>query len=228
MRKRNTLVLIVGAIAGIAAYRCASRAWKQARAEARPYEKPTFSSALTFLDILRPLWRHPEALAMMRNNPELTSPLTDAVLAALLQGEHAGKQALADRMLAWFGVRGERIRGRPASTSVPVSPEEAALAADFARETLAAGAKPPADRVEELITTFGTRTAHDLVTFVRLVTAFVLVANTWEALISRLLGEPAPQSRASSELEVLAILALGVLPLVPVAFVRTLINPAGY
>ncbi len=228
MRKRNTLVLIVGAIAGVAAYRRVSRAWKQARSEARPYEKPTLSGALSLLEILRPLWRHPEALAMMRNNPELTSPLTDAVLAALLQGEHAGKQALADRMLAWFSVRGERIRGRPAAISTPVLPGEATLAADFARETLAAGAKPPADRVGDLIATFGTRTAHDLVTFVRLATAFVLVANTWEALVSRALGEPAPQSRAGSELEVLAILALGVLPLVPVAFVRTLINPAGY
>jgi len=59
------------------------------------------------------------------------------------------------------------------------------------------------------------------------VTGIVLIANTWEAFVGRVLGRPSPGSRLGDELRVLSISALGVLPLAPVAFVRTLINPAG-
>jgi hypothetical protein len=65
------------------------------------------------------------------------------------------------------------------------------------------------------------------VTYVRLVSALVLVVNTWEALVSRMLGKPAADSRLSDELKVLAVFSMGILPLIPVGFVRTLLNPAG-
>jgi hypothetical protein len=227
MNKRNTCLVAIGSVVGVVAYRYAARAWSQARATAQPYEKPTVASWSQFIGMVRGLWRHPEALAMMRNNPDIAAPLTDAVLASFVQVRGDGEPALADRALARLSLLGETIRGRRASTPSAVSPAHEALAAAFARETLVGRGDPAADRFDELIAAFGTRTAHDLVTYVRLVSALVLVVNTWEALVSRMLGKPAADSRLSDELKVLAVFSMGILPLIPVGFVRTLLNPAG-
>jgi hypothetical protein len=227
VRLRNSFLVALGAAVGVAAFRCASQAWWRARETARPYAKPTLADAPQLIEIVRGFWRHPEALAMMRSNPDISAPLTDAVLASLLQGGDEGEPALADRTLAWLSLRGERLHGQRVSAPSPVSRTEQALAASLARETLARGGDPAPEQLDELIVAFGTRTAHDLITYVRLVVGFVLVANTWEALVSRMLGKPAPGSSLGNEIQVLSVLVLGILPLVPVAFVRTLINPAG-
>lgn len=227
MRLRKSSLVILGAVIGVAAFRCAARAWENAREAARPYDKPTLAGAPRLIEIVRGFWRHPEALAMMRSNPEISAPLTDAVLASLLQGGDDGQPSLADRTLAWLSVRGDRLHGRRVTTPMPVSRAQETLAAGLARETLARGGDPAPDLLNELIVAFGTRTAHDLITYVRVVTGITLVANTWEALVSRMLGKPSPDSRLEDEIQVLSVFALGILPLVPVAFVRTLINPAG-
>ncbi|MHB1317091.1 MAG: hypothetical protein ACYCYF_00555, partial [Anaerolineae bacterium] len=221
MGLRKSSLMVLGALIGVAVCRCAARAWENARESARPYAKPTLAGAPHLIEIVRGFWRHPEALAMMRSNPEISAPLTDAVLASVLQGGDDGQPSLADRTLAWLSLRGERLHGRRASAPTPLSRTQEALAADLARATLARGGEPAPDLLDDLIAAFGTRTAHDLVTYVRMVTAYILVANTWEALVSRMLGKPAPHSRLEDELQVLSVAVLGVLPLVPVAFVRT-------
>jgi hypothetical protein len=227
VRKGNAGWVLVGALAGVLAYRWGTHKLNEARAAARPYEKPILTDAYQLLEILRPLWRHPEALAMTRADPVIGAPLTETVLAALVQGDRADEPLWADSVLAWLAAPGRRLRKRRDVSPDEPSEEQLMLVAALARETLAAGGMPPRERLEELIGAFGTRTARDVVTYVRLVTAIVLITNTCEALGSRLLGKPAPNSRALGEVEVLAILVLGVWPLVPVALLRTLINPAG-
>jgi hypothetical protein len=227
MKRRNICLVAIGSVVGAAAYHYAARAWSQARVTAQPYAKPTVASWSQFIGMVRGLWRHPEALALMRNNPEIAAPLTDAVLASFVQVSGDAEPSLADRALARLGLLGESMRGRRASTPAAASAAHEALAAAFARETLAGRGDPAVDRYDELIAAFGTRTAHDLVTYVRLVTGLVLVVNTWDALVSRMLGKPAAESRLSDELKVLAMFCFGILPLVPVGFVRTLLNPAG-
>ena len=98
MRLRKSSLVVLGAIAGAVAFRRAARAWSNARESARPYAKPTLAGAAQLVEIARGFWRHPEALAMMRNNPEISAPLTDAILASLLQGGRDGHPALADRI----------------------------------------------------------------------------------------------------------------------------------
>jgi len=227
MSRRKACLFFLGGLAGALVCRWAVRVWENARAAARPVDRPMLARASEVRELVHSLWKHPEALAMMRSNPDISAPLTDAVLAALLQHQADEEPALADRLLAWLSLRGERIHGPRVVTPSPVSRAQEALAAEFARATLLRRGRPAEEYFGALIEAFGTRTAHDLVTFVRLVTGIVLIANTWEAFVGRVLGRPSPGSRLGDELRVLSISALGVLPLAPVAFVRTLINPAG-
>ena len=76
MRLRKSSLVVVGAVIGVGLFRCVARNWSNARQSARPYSKPTLAGASQLIEIVRGFWRHPEALAMMRSNPEISAPLT--------------------------------------------------------------------------------------------------------------------------------------------------------
>jgi len=227
VRRRDGFLVAMGALAGVIAVHYARRAVGRAKERTGTFARPAFVNVGHVLEWVRDLWRHPERLAMMRSNPAISGALSDAVLAALLQHGADEAPALADRVLAWLSLRGDALRKDQPTEPVAVSPAQERSVAEFARETLVRGARPNLDHVDALIDAFGVRTAHDVVTFVRLVAGIVLAANTWEAIVSRALGRPSPETRARDEAKIVSLLALAILPLVPIAYLRTVINPAG-
>jgi hypothetical protein len=71
---------------------------------------------------------------------------------------------------------------------------------------------------QRLVETYGEETAQDTMPYLRMITFGNLYGNTFDALLSRLAGKPAPGSSLWSELGVL----LGVFVLVPLELLRRL------
>ena len=159
----------------------------------------------------------------MRSNPAIGRPLTEKIMRAISQAYGTYVPTVTQRVYAWRWPRESVTQSQE-----QVSPaENEAVALAFARHYAETRGNPSSAQVEKLTATYGVRNARDLVTFIRLVTIGVLVGNTVDAVVSRFLGRPSPQTSFADEVGVLAFFFLGMVPLVPVMCLRTLINPAG-
>jgi hypothetical protein len=96
--------------------------------------------------------------------------------------------------------------------------DEPALA--FALDYAHSSGRPSEAHIEALVRTYGRRTAHDLITYVRLAAFAAMSGNTCDALISRLLGQASPRSTLAEELKSVLILGFGVLPIAPLLMLR--------
>ena len=52
---------------------------------------------------------------------------------------------------------------------------------------------------------YGSTTARDLLTLIRLITMTNLIGNTFDALLSRILGQPSPDSTLRNEVAILSL-----------------------
>ncbi len=183
------------------------------------FTRQTLTSQHELVRMFEALWRHPEALALMRSNPVVSSPLTDRIVQEI-QGALGGARPKAGEWVYTLGGTSHREQGETAAADV-------AEVLAFARQYAETRGTPHPDLLDRLSADCGARTARDLTTFVRLVTLGVLVGNTADALVSRLLGRPSPGTTLGQEVRILATFVFGILPLLPVMFLRAVINPAG-
>ncbi len=219
MKKKRWVLGAVGLLAGYAGYRLASRALAEVKAATPPFTREILTSQEEMLAMFEALWHHPEALAQMRSNPMVSPPLTDAIVREI-QGALGGARPKAGEWLYTLGGAAQHEPGQE-----PLG--EISEVLTFARQYAETRGNPHTDLIDRLAADYGARTARDLATFVRLATLGVLVGNTADALLSRLLGHPAPHSTLGQELRVLATFALGIVPLLPLMSLRAIINPAG-
>lgn len=95
-------------------------------------------------------------------------------------------------------------------------PQQEAVALAFAQHYAESACHPDADARRRLVDAYGDETAGDMLTYMRMITFGNLYGNTFDALLSRMAGRPAPGSSLWSELGVL----LGVLVLVPIEMLK--------
>lgn len=219
MKKKKWTIVALGLLGGYVSYRWASRTLTQMRADAPPFAKWTLSNQQQMVRMFEELWRHPEALALMRSNPAIASPLTDRLVDEIRGALGGARPSAGHWVYRLSGV--DRVQSEQSLTDG--APEALAFARQYA-ETWGA---PHPDLIDRLSASYGARTARDLTTFVRLATLGVLVGNTLDALVSRCLGQPSAQTTLGQELRILATFGLGIIPLLPVMFLRIRINPAG-
>ncbi len=97
--------------------------------------------------------------------------------------------------------------------SVPAEQLPAILFAQHYAET---AGHPEPESWRRLVETYGVEAANDVLTYIRMITLGNLLGNTFDALLSRLRGRPAPESSLGQELGVL----LGSLVIVPARLAR--------
>jgi AhpD family alkylhydroperoxidase len=86
-------------------------------------------------------------------------------------------------------------------------PASEVTALTFAQHYAESACQPDPAAWQQVVTTYGEETARDILAYLRMITFGNLLGNTWDALLSRMTGRPAPGSSLGSELSVL----LGVL-----------------
>lgn len=222
MRKKQFVIGASVALGVYLGYRLASNVMERVRERLGPFTKRTFLGEEELLYLFEGFWRHPEAVALMRSNPQICAPLTNEIVAVVEEALGVPKPRSSERLFAWGAVTRPPVGEAPSLTA---QEREEILA--FARHYAETGGIPSDEMLESIRARLGARTCRDLVTFLRLVTMGVLVGNTVDAFFSRLAGHPSPYTTLGQELKILAVFFLGIVPLLPVMYLRTLINPAG-
>lgn len=92
-----------------------------------------------------------------------------------------------------------------------IFPAHEATALTFAQHYAETNGQPDPTAWQRVVTYYGESTANDILAYLRMITFGNLLGNTFDALLSRLVGKPAPNSSLWSELSVL----LGVTWLLP-------------
>jgi hypothetical protein len=218
LRKRWRLCAL-GVLAGYVGYRLAARGLAQVRESTPPFTRQTLGSHHELVRMFATHWRHPEALAQMHSNPAISSPLTERIVDEIRVALGGARPRAGQWVYTLAGVA-----QRQQDEGVP---SEAADVLAFARAYAVTRGHPHPDLIDRLSAQYGARTARDLTTFVRLATMGVLMGNTLDAVVMRAIGLPAPGTTLGQELRILATFFLGVVPLVPIMFLRMRINPAG-
>ncbi len=94
-------------------------------------------------------------------------------------------------------------------------PPEEAVALAFAQHYAETGGHPEAQAVERLRAAYGPDVSQDLLGYIRMITLGNLAGNTVDAFLSRLKGEPAPNSHFLGEFLLFLLFAPFTLPLLP-------------
>lgn len=101
-------------------------------------------------------------------------------------------------------------------------PAEEASALAFAQHFAEANGQPDPAAWQRLAADYGPEAAGDILVFLRMITLGNLIGNTFDALLARIAGRPAPGSSLGNELSVL----LGVFWLPPARLILRLFRPA--
>jgi AhpD family alkylhydroperoxidase len=102
-------------------------------------------------------------------------------------------------------------------------PENEVIALTFAQHYAESCCHPDPAAWERLVTYYGAETANDILAYLRMITFGNLFGNTFDALLSRITGKPAPGSNLWSELGVL----LGAMWMPPSRLLLRLFNRKG-
>ena len=216
MKRRSPWLTLFALIGGAAGSYYMAQAYQKARAGCPPFRKRTLTSREQLLDAFGWVWRHPEALRSLHENREITSALARK-MALAIAGANGNRYAGSTRMLAALSqglARDESeslLRGELAYATASEAP-----AIVYARRYAEQQGEPEADIVQQLAAQYGARTAQDIITCVRLITLASLVGNTFDALVSRALGQPSATTTLAEELAILLMFGFGMGPLVQV------------
>jgi hypothetical protein len=228
MKARHTWLTLVGMGLGLAgAYRL-SRIYRANRAAGAAFTRRTYRSGRELVGAFEALWRHPADIWSLRANPDLSHPLIEKLMLAVsgATGARYGNSAQV-HYARRCGLSPAAIDSLLRGEVGPATADEAP-ALFFVRHWVQTEGCPDIDLMQRLVDTYGPRTAHDIITCIRLFHLTAMVGNTADALLSRLLGRPSPESTLLGELETMGCFVFGVLPLVPVALLRGVAGVADY
>lgn len=220
MKNGRKWYMMLGLCAGAVGAYLAARAYRDAKTDCPPFRRRVYTDWRALIEAFGAFWHHPEDLRSLRENHRVNSSLA------------------AKMMLSMTGVSGAHHRGAPARYAVRQGLSEGqvdslvrgevehatveeAPALFFARQYAERRGETDRDLAQGLVDTYGARTAHDLMTYIRLVAFTDQAGNTVDAFVSRLLGQPSPDTSLLGEVCVLGILVLGIMPLVPALIART-------
>jgi AhpD family alkylhydroperoxidase len=101
-----------------------------------------------------------------------------------------------------------------------IFPTNEVVALTFAQHYAETNCQPDPAAWQRVVSYYGEETANVILAYLRMITFGNLLGNTFDALLSRMIGKPAPNSSLSSELEVL----LGVFWVLPSRLILQLIS----
>jgi AhpD family alkylhydroperoxidase len=102
----------------------------------------------------------------------------------------------------------ERLLGGDLSQADPAEVEALTFAIHYAES----GGRPDFEAISHLRFVYGVETARDILTAIRLIMLGNLVGNTFDALLSRVRGRPAPESTVLKEVASIGLLIVGLVP----------------
>jgi len=225
MAKRRGIGWVIGLGVGLFAAGYVQQTLKD-KYGSRPFRKRTYSSVRELISAVRPFWRDPSLLRSMRENEQI-NPLFAERMMLVVTGVNGCRYCsfahlrYAQSLGLDQGEIDALLGGRRGVSEKLVHEAQALYFASHYAET---GGHPDTSLVEALLDTYGQRTAKDIVSYLCVITIANLVGNTFDALLSRIGGQPAPDSTLTDELATLGVFALGVMPLAPVAFVRGIVK----
>ena len=220
MKSRHTGLALLGLVAGTTGAYWAARAYRRARVNCAPFRRRVYRSSREVIESFGALWHNPAALYSLRSNPDIRQSLVEKIMLAVSGASGSPfPRASHARHVIRRGLSPDEteslLRGEVNHATV-----DEATALFFARQYAESQGQPDPDLVQGLISTYGQRTASDLITCIRLVTLGSLVGNTFDAFLSRLLGKPSPDSTLGGEVAALATFLLGIAPLSPALVFR--------
>jgi len=220
-------ITIFGVAAGVAASYWLSKAYSRSRASCPPFAKRSYTDVEQLTTDLRAIWVAPQDLRSLRQDARITHPLIEKIMLAIsgangcrlcsgAQARYAARQGLSSTEIDSL-LRGE--------ISYATADEAPALV--FAQHFAHEGGRPDPDMVHRIEEIYGPAMAQDLMVLMRVVLLINLVGNSIDALWSRILGCPSPDSSLREEIKVVAIALFGIIPLMPVLALRAMLGGAG-
>jgi len=227
MKKHRGLATVLGLAAGAIVAREAVKAYTKARRACPPFHRRVYSDERQLIDAFTEIWKNPQRLASLRRNPTVTRDLAEKLMLTVT-GVNGCRYCTY--LHSWYGARqglSEREVSSLLGGEVEHARVEEAPALFFAQQYAEKAGQPDDDLVHRLVDEYGLETARDLVTLIRIMTIGNLVGNTFDALVSRCLGQPAADSTVRSELMVLGMFCVGIAPLTPVLTLRAALLGGG-
>ena len=103
-------------------------------------------------------------------------------------------------------------------------PEEEAVALLFGQHYAEMGGNPDPQAWQRFLDYYGEDKARDILAYIRMIMMGNLLGNTFDAFLNRITGRPAPNSSFFSELSILTMTVLGMLP-VSVVMISRMLKP---
>ena len=216
---------MVGLVAGAAAYYLAFKAHRKATLTCPPFRKRVYSHPRELVDAFGEFWRHPDYLRALRASEQIDHPLAKKMMLAVTSVNDSRSSSYAHTRYALDQELSEEEVEVLLGGDVGHATVQEAPALLFAQYHAEHRGQPNAEVMRRLVEAYGSQGARELVSLVRLITMGTLVGNTFDALISRLLGRPSPDSTLGGELSVLGVFLFGIVPLAPLAALRSLHEP---
>jgi AhpD family alkylhydroperoxidase len=208
MAKKQTGYALLGAAVGVTAAAVLARVYRRARAGCPPFERRVYGDPQHLLQDLRALVRNPWMLSAMRSNPLLSPSLVGRVMLAVTGVNGCRYCSYAHTRYALRqGIGGEEA-ARLLTGEFDDAPMAEVPAILFAQHYAESGGDPDRAAIQRLVEHYGSTTTRDLLTLIRLVTMTNLMGNTFDALMSRILGRPSPDSTLRNELTILLLATL--------------------
>lgn len=220
MKVRRFLLTVVGVAAGATGAYLFAEAYRKARASCPPFRRSTYRNSRELIEDFRFFWEQPTVLADMRANSRIT-PAFGEKLMLTVSGVRGCRycSGLHSHTAELLGVPQAEahslLRGEIAGGTVEEAP-----ALFFAQHYAENDGKPDQDMVRTLVQSYDERTAADVISYLRLFDMANLIGNTLDALVSRALGKPSPDTTLKDELGVILTALFGIGPLLPVLVMR--------
>ena len=215
MRGRSAVWRALGVAVGAAGAVWLAQAYGRARRTCPPFRRRTYRSSRDLIAAFGSLWRQPEQVwSLLMANP-IERPLAQKL--ALAVAGTSGTRTLAE-LRAFPALTDGLDRGDVESLlrgeADAATPDEAP-AVYYALHYGATQGHPAPDLERDLVAAYGVERSQALHAYLQLAMLAALVGGTCDALLSRLLGRPAPGSRLADELAVVGVFTLGIVPLAP-------------
>ena len=220
MRFRRTLFTLLGVAAGVTGVRILAKSYRKAKQDCPPFRKRIYHDSSELIGDFGAFWRHPQRIASARRNPEISPIFAEKIMLAVTGANGCRYCRYAHlRSAQRLGLTQQQIHSLLKGEIEHATVDEAP-ALFFAQHYAERRGEPEKDILQRLIDAYGPRTAEDIISYIRVISLGNLLGNTFDAFVSRVLGRSAPESSLGGELSVLAVAALGVLPLFPVLMLR--------
>jgi len=158
------------------------------------------------------LLNHPEEIKMVFQGKRISRSLAQRIM-LVVTGVNGCRLCdfFRDQAMCDMGMTQEELARLVGGDLEGVAPEEV-VALAFAIHFSETEGDPDPTMVSRLEAEYGTDTARDILTMIRMMSLCNLATNTVFALLSRWQGRPAPESTLQSELATVGLILAGAIP----------------